>query len=44
MPAVSRNEIGVRARRDRHPQNLPKELSRKILSRPEHQSVTSPGD
>jgi hypothetical protein len=22
MPAVNRNEIGVRARHDRHPQNL----------------------
>jgi hypothetical protein len=22
MPAVNRNEIGVHARRDRHPQNL----------------------
>ena len=24
MPAVDRNEIGVHARRDRHPQNLAK--------------------
>ena len=24
MPAVNRNEIDVQARRDRHPQNLPK--------------------
>jgi len=34
MPAVNRNEIGVGARRDRHPQNLPKKLSR-----PEHQPI-----
>jgi hypothetical protein len=29
MPAVNRNEIGVRARRDKHSQNLPKKLSRR---------------
>jgi len=29
VPADDRNEIGVRARRDRHPQNLAKKLSRK---------------
>jgi hypothetical protein len=29
MPAVNRTEIGVHARRDRHPQNLAKKLSRK---------------
>jgi hypothetical protein len=39
MPAANRNEIGVQARRDRHPQNLVKKLSRKRLSRPEHQPV-----
>jgi hypothetical protein len=27
--AVNRNEIGVHARRDRHPQNLVKKLSRR---------------
>jgi hypothetical protein len=37
MPADNRNEIGVRARRDTHPQNLPKNLSRKRLLKPEHQ-------
>jgi hypothetical protein len=34
MPAVNRSEIGVRARRDRYPQNLPKKLSK-----PEYQPV-----
>lgn len=29
MPARNRNEIGVRARRDGHPQNIAKKLSRK---------------
>ena len=29
MPAGNRNEIGVRARRDGHPQNLPKETFKK---------------
>ncbi len=29
MPAVNRNEIGVRARRDRHPQNLREETFKK---------------
>jgi hypothetical protein len=29
VPAGNRNEIGVHARRDRHPQNLAKKLSRK---------------
>jgi hypothetical protein len=29
IPAGNRNEIGVHARRDRHPQNLVKKLSRK---------------
>ena len=29
MPAVDRTEIGVHARRDRHPQNLAKKLSRR---------------
>ena len=29
MPAGNRNEIGVRARRDRHPQNLCEEIFKK---------------
>ena len=29
MPAVNRNEIGVHARRDRHPQNLCEETFKK---------------
>jgi hypothetical protein len=40
MPAANRNEIGVRARRDRHPQNLcERSFQEKRLSRPEHQPV-----
>jgi len=39
MPAGNRNEIGVRARRDRHPQNLAKNTFEKKLSKPEHQPV-----
>ena len=38
MPAGNRNEIGVQARRDRHPQNLEEAFERKI-SKPEHQPV-----
>jgi hypothetical protein len=30
MPALSRNEIGVRTRRDRHPQNLCEETFKKM--------------
>ncbi|MEH2493735.1 hypothetical protein V1294_000214 [Bradyrhizobium sp. AZCC 1678] len=30
MPAVNRSEIGVRARRDRYPQNLPKNFNLNI--------------
>jgi hypothetical protein len=29
VPPVNRNEFGVRARRARHPQNLPKETFKK---------------
>jgi hypothetical protein len=38
MSAGNRNEICVRARRDSHPQNLPKTF-RKETSKPEHQPV-----
>ena len=31
MPAGNRNEIGVRARRDRHPQNLAKNFQKKTF-------------
>ena len=31
IPAVNRNEIGVRARRDRHPQNLAKNFREKTF-------------
>jgi hypothetical protein len=30
IPAVNRNEIGVRARRDRHPQNLCERFFKKM--------------
>jgi hypothetical protein len=31
MPAVDQNEIGVQARRNRHPQNLPKNFQEKTF-------------
>jgi hypothetical protein len=31
LPAGNRNEIGVRARRDRHPQNLAKNFREKTF-------------
>jgi len=31
MPAVNRSEIGVQARRDRHPQNLAKNFREKTF-------------
>jgi hypothetical protein len=31
MPAVNRNEIGVRARRDTYPQNLPKNFQKETF-------------
>jgi hypothetical protein len=39
MSAENRNEIGVHARRDRHPQNLFEHTFKKRFSKPEHQPV-----